>query len=323
MFVVAGAVVALTGVVEPLAAGKPASLLLSLAEIALALVLFADASRIGLARLRRGVGIPTRLLGPGMLLSIGLGPIVGLWLFGALDRLRSRGARARSSRPRTRRSAPPGGGRRCHSASAGVDVEAPLDDGLARAISAAVRRGGIVPKGSAGVGLDDDAASEGRHRIARRRPRRRRGAGVGAPRAQCGWSARPRAAGDGGGGRRAVRVHGGVRRQRLHRRLRRRPGRWLASRRRGRRSGSPIEEGAVIATSSSRWALRRRAPRSAHLAAVRVRGVAPDTGTHAACRRHRAIGCRLRAPTDASWAGFARAVAVRGAGCVVLEEKTG
>ncbi len=85
VFVVAGAVVALTGVVEPLAAGKPASLLLSLAEIALALVLFADASRISLARLRRGVGIPTRLLGPGMLLSIGLGTIVGLWLFGALD----------------------------------------------------------------------------------------------------------------------------------------------------------------------------------------------------------------------------------------------
>ena len=58
---------------------------MSLAEVALTLVLFADASRVSLAQLRRGAALPARLLGPGMLLSIGLGTVVGLWLFGALD----------------------------------------------------------------------------------------------------------------------------------------------------------------------------------------------------------------------------------------------
>ena len=85
VFVAAGAVVALTGATQPLSAGEPASLLLSLAEIALALVLFADASRVSLVRLRRGAGLPVRLLGPGMLLSIGFGTILALWLFDALD----------------------------------------------------------------------------------------------------------------------------------------------------------------------------------------------------------------------------------------------
>lgn len=84
VFVVAGAVVALTGALHPLAEGEPAGVLLPLAEIALALVLFADASRIRLAGLRSGAGLPARLLGPGMLLSIGLGTIAGLWLFGEL-----------------------------------------------------------------------------------------------------------------------------------------------------------------------------------------------------------------------------------------------
>jgi NhaP-type Na+/H+ or K+/H+ antiporter len=85
VFVIVGAVAALTGAVDPLAGDEPASLLLSVAEIALALVLFADASRIRLAGLRHGAGLPARLLGPGMLLSIGLGTLLGLWLFGALD----------------------------------------------------------------------------------------------------------------------------------------------------------------------------------------------------------------------------------------------
>lgn len=85
IFVIAGAVVALTGATHPLSSGEPASLLLSLAEIALALVLFADASRVSIVRLRRGAGLPLRLLGPGMLLSIGLGTLLGLWLFGEID----------------------------------------------------------------------------------------------------------------------------------------------------------------------------------------------------------------------------------------------
>jgi sodium/hydrogen antiporter len=85
VFVVAGAVVAVTGAVNALPGQEPTDLLLALAEIALALTLFADASRVNLTRLRRGAGIPIRLLGPGTVLSIGLGTVIGLWLFGGLD----------------------------------------------------------------------------------------------------------------------------------------------------------------------------------------------------------------------------------------------
>ena len=82
VFVAVGALVTLTGAFEPLPGGEPAGVLLPLAEIALALVLFADASRVNLARLRRDYGVALRLLGPGMLMTIGLGTLLGLWLFG-------------------------------------------------------------------------------------------------------------------------------------------------------------------------------------------------------------------------------------------------
>ncbi len=85
VFVIAGIAAAITGALDPLLGEQPASVLLTLAEIALALVLFADASRISVASLRRGAALPLRLLGPGMLLSIGLGTLAALWLFGALD----------------------------------------------------------------------------------------------------------------------------------------------------------------------------------------------------------------------------------------------
>ena len=85
VFMVAGAVVAWTGAVHPISSERPAGLLLSLAEVALTLVLFADASRVSLSQLRHRTALPARLLGPGMLLSIGLGTVVGLWLFGELD----------------------------------------------------------------------------------------------------------------------------------------------------------------------------------------------------------------------------------------------
>ena len=45
----------------------------TLAEATLALVLFCDASRIDLGRLRREVGLPGRLLGIGLPLTIALG----------------------------------------------------------------------------------------------------------------------------------------------------------------------------------------------------------------------------------------------------------
>jgi sodium/hydrogen antiporter len=45
----------------------------ALAEATLALVLFSDASRIDLGQLRRGAGVPVRLLGIGLPLTVALG----------------------------------------------------------------------------------------------------------------------------------------------------------------------------------------------------------------------------------------------------------
>jgi NhaP-type Na+/H+ or K+/H+ antiporter len=47
----------------------------ALAEVTLALVLFSDASRIDLGALRRTVGVPVRLLGIGLPLTIALGAV--------------------------------------------------------------------------------------------------------------------------------------------------------------------------------------------------------------------------------------------------------
>ena len=49
----------------------------TLAEATLALVLFCDASSIDLRELRREAGVPVRLLGIGLPLTIGLGAIAG------------------------------------------------------------------------------------------------------------------------------------------------------------------------------------------------------------------------------------------------------
>jgi NhaP-type Na+/H+ or K+/H+ antiporter len=53
-----------------------------LAEATLALVLFCDASRIDLGQLRREVGVPLRLLGIGLPLTIALGAVVAAVIFG-------------------------------------------------------------------------------------------------------------------------------------------------------------------------------------------------------------------------------------------------
>lgn len=55
-----------------------------LAEATLTLVLFADASRIDLATLRRELGLPARLLGIGLPLTITAGTVIGALLFGQL-----------------------------------------------------------------------------------------------------------------------------------------------------------------------------------------------------------------------------------------------
>jgi NhaP-type Na+/H+ or K+/H+ antiporter len=57
----------------------------ALAETTLALVLFADASRIDLGQLRRGVDLPVRLLGIGLPLTILLGAAVAAVVFGELS----------------------------------------------------------------------------------------------------------------------------------------------------------------------------------------------------------------------------------------------
>jgi sodium/hydrogen antiporter len=55
-----------------------------LAEATLALVLFCDASRIDLGHLRRSVGVPLRLLGFGLPLTIALGAVAAAAIFGQL-----------------------------------------------------------------------------------------------------------------------------------------------------------------------------------------------------------------------------------------------
>ena len=56
-----------------------------LAEATLAVVLFADASRIDLRTLRREYAVPARLLGFGLPLTIALGAMLAAALFGALS----------------------------------------------------------------------------------------------------------------------------------------------------------------------------------------------------------------------------------------------
>jgi NhaP-type Na+/H+ or K+/H+ antiporter len=57
----------------------------ALAEATLAVVLFSDASRIDLRGLRRGAGVPVRLLGIGLPLTIALGTVVAAAVFGELS----------------------------------------------------------------------------------------------------------------------------------------------------------------------------------------------------------------------------------------------
>jgi len=56
----------------------------ALAEATLAFVLFSDASRIDLGKLRREISLPVRLLGIGLPLTIGLGALAAAVLFGQL-----------------------------------------------------------------------------------------------------------------------------------------------------------------------------------------------------------------------------------------------
>src|SRR6202035_548813 len=57
----------------------------ALAEITLVLVLFSDASRVGLRDLRADMGLCLRLLGVGLPLTIGLGTLLALALFNGMN----------------------------------------------------------------------------------------------------------------------------------------------------------------------------------------------------------------------------------------------
>jgi NhaP-type Na+/H+ or K+/H+ antiporter len=72
-------------VLDELDLASSGSTVRSLAEATLALVLFTDASRIDLRRLRRTAGVPARLLGLGLPLTIGLGTLAAWAVIGPLS----------------------------------------------------------------------------------------------------------------------------------------------------------------------------------------------------------------------------------------------
>lgn len=84
VFVVAGVLVPAL-MPEFRAPGYHLTRFLWVAEAGLVLLLFTDATRTDLSLLRRIRDLPARLLGPGLLLTIGLGAVVALLLFGQLS----------------------------------------------------------------------------------------------------------------------------------------------------------------------------------------------------------------------------------------------
>jgi NhaP-type Na+/H+ or K+/H+ antiporter len=80
VFVVAGLMLT-HGLLAPLGFAPSRELVKALAEITLVLVLFSDASRVGLRDLRADSGLCVRLLGIGLPLTIGLGTLLALGLF--------------------------------------------------------------------------------------------------------------------------------------------------------------------------------------------------------------------------------------------------
>jgi NhaP-type Na+/H+ or K+/H+ antiporter len=79
-FVLAGLLLT-HGPLAPLGFAPSHELVKDLAEVTLVLVLFSDASRVGLRDLRADIGLCVRLLGIGLPLTIGLGTLLALALF--------------------------------------------------------------------------------------------------------------------------------------------------------------------------------------------------------------------------------------------------
>ena len=72
-------------IIDGIDLGTTSHELRTLAEATLAVVLFSDASRIRLSELRREFGVPLRLLGIGLPLTIALGALLAAALFGSLS----------------------------------------------------------------------------------------------------------------------------------------------------------------------------------------------------------------------------------------------
>ena len=72
-------------VLDDLTVGPTSSTVRRLAEATLAVVLFSDSSRINLSVLRREASLPVRLIGIGLPLTIALGALVALALFGTFS----------------------------------------------------------------------------------------------------------------------------------------------------------------------------------------------------------------------------------------------
>ncbi len=84
IFVVAG-VLLTHGPLATIGFTPPRDLVKALAEITLVLVLFSDASRVGLRDLRAETGLCARMLGVGLPLTIALGTLLALGLFGGMN----------------------------------------------------------------------------------------------------------------------------------------------------------------------------------------------------------------------------------------------
>jgi sodium/hydrogen antiporter len=84
VFVVAGLLLT-HGLLAPLGFVPTPELVKALAEITLVLVLFSDASRVGLRDLRADWGLCLRLLGIGLPITIGLGMLLALGLFNGMS----------------------------------------------------------------------------------------------------------------------------------------------------------------------------------------------------------------------------------------------
>lgn len=84
LFVLAGLLLT-HGPLAALEIEPPPELIKGLAETTLVLVLFSDASRVKLVSLRADAGLYARLLGLGLPLTIGLGTLTALLLFGGMD----------------------------------------------------------------------------------------------------------------------------------------------------------------------------------------------------------------------------------------------